>query len=260
MTRLREGLIDDPAAWATLRRRVLTKAVEYSEVTLTRLRARLDELPPAPNGQYSNGSAQRGSRTSEPAPPPAVGPPPPPPPVGPPPPPPAVGPPPPPPAVGPAPPEPSVGPPPPPPSVGPALPGPTISPWVPHEVAEAHPQPAEPMRKWATRRRSAHAAARAHPASAQSSMPGAKPARTRRRTVIVALVVSIVLLAAAAAGALLYFHPWHSTSPAPAPPATATRAFSLPALRHNRPRRFSIVLTRMGLVTRESVDRMATGG
>jgi hypothetical protein len=251
MTRLREGLIDDPAAWATLRRRVLTKAVEYSEVTLTRLRARLDELPPAPNGQYSNGSAQRGSRTSEPAPPPAVGPPPPPPPVGPPPPPPAVGPPPPPPAV---------GPPPPPPSVGPALPGPTISPWVPHEVAEAHPQPAEPMRKWATRRRSAHAAARAHPASAQSSMPGAKPARTRRRTVIVALVVSIVLLAAAAAGALLYFHPWHSTSPAPAPPATATRAFSLPALRHNRPRRFSIVLTRMGLVTRESVDRMATGG
>jgi hypothetical protein len=233
MTRLREGLIDDPAAWATLRRRVLTKAVEYSEVTLTRLRARLDELPPAPNGQYSNGSAQRGSRTSEPAPPPAVGPPPPP---------------------------PAVGPPPPPPSVGPALPGPTISPWVPHEVAEAHPQPAEPMRKWATRRRSAHAAARAHPASAQSSMPGAKPARTRRRAVIVALVVSIVLLAAAAAGALLYFHPWHSTSPAPAPPATATRAFSLPALRHNRPRRFSIVLTRMGLVTRESVDRMATGG
>ena len=244
MTRLREGLIDDPTTWATLRRRVLTKAVEYNEVTLKRLRAWLDQLPPAPNGQPSNGSAQTGSRTSseltpsandpseaaagEPAPPASVG---------------AEHPP------------PSVGAAHPPPSVGAAHPGPAISPWVPPEVADAYPDPAEAIGPGAARPTSAHATARAYGASARSSVVRTKPSRTRRRIVIVASVVAIVLLAAAAGAALFYFHPWRSASHAPATPAAATRAFALPVLRHNRPRRFSIVLTRMALVTRESVVR-----
>jgi len=229
-----DGLIYDAATWAAVRRRVLAKAVAYNEVVLTRLRARLDALPPPPTDQPPNGAGQPGWPTSTLTPPAsnasqAV-------------------------AREAAPP------------VEPEQSAPSLSPWLPRAVAEAYREAPESRQQEVISRASSPSPQSAHPrpsapppataqrGSAQRVKPSENVSKKRKRRRLLVAIPSILLLSAVVAGGvLLYYHARSSTSPVTAPPPAAARAFALPVVRHNRPRRFSIVLTRVALVTRASL-------
>jgi hypothetical protein len=78
-------------------------------------------------------------------------------------------------------------------------------------------------------------------------------AQTGKRNLLVPAIVAILLLAAVAVGVLLLHDGRNSAAPVTQRAPVSSRAFALRVLRHNRPRPFSTVLTRMALITTASV-------
>jgi hypothetical protein len=134
---------------------------------------------------------------------------------------------------------------------------PTISAWLPPSVAEAYPGRPEPRPLSSTERAPVLPPPPADHASAKRSVPRETAPRIRKRNLVVGAVVAMVLVAAAVAAVLLVHHGRTSATTVTQQSSVSSPAFALPVLRHNRPRRFSIVLERMALVTRASLARSA---
>jgi hypothetical protein len=238
LVRPRERSSYDAAAWAALRRRMLTKAVQYNEMVLARLRTWLDELPAprspsappeaassswsSPSEHGSNGAGSPSGQTSNLAPADTASQP----------------------AV-----QKAEAP-----SVTPQHSTPSVSPWVPRSVAEAFPERSP-------ERSTRHVAAPRLPTQKRVSAPPSKPSESRirkRGRRWMALIAILVLAVVLAGGAVLLHHGGNSASRRP---SAGSEAFALPVLRHNRPRPLSVVLSRMALIASASVahERGAAG-
>lgn len=138
--------------------------------------------------------------------------------------------------------------------------GPSISPWLPRVVAEAQPRSPEPTPPRAMAPRPALSRAtppKPTPTAPKADRVSARPSISRepgrKRTMIVAAIASMVLLVALAVGALVLSRGGHAAAPVTQRTSLSSQAYALPVLRHNPPRPFSTVLTRLALVTRAPV-------
>ena len=134
---------------------------------------------------------------------------------------------------------------------------PIVSSWLPSSVAKAYPARPEPRPPRTTEHAPVLPPPAADRASAPRSVPRETAPRIRKRNLLLAATVALLLVAAAVAGVVLVHHGRNSAAPVTGQPSASSRAFALPVLRHNRPRPFSIVLTRMALVTRASLATSA---